>query len=229
MKSMIFASVLSLFCLGTVSCGEGWVPLFDGTSSSGWRGYGSEGFPEVGWEIVDGMIHCIGSGRGEAGHGDDIITEKRFQNFELKLEWRVAEGGNSGIFYLAQEKEQPIWQNAPEMQVLDNERHLDANLGKDGNRKAGSLFDLIPATPQTSKPAGEWNQVRILVQDGQVEHWLNGQQVLQYQLGAPEFDALLRESKFADYPDFCKFREGHIGLQYHGDDVWYRNIMIKDR
>jgi len=227
MKRLILASILAAFCLGLVSCNESWVSLFDGSSSAGWRGYGLERFPEAGWEIADGMIHCIGSGRGEAGDGGDIITEQRFENFELKLEWKIAEGGNSGIFYLARETDQPIWQNAPEMQVLDNERHPDANLGKAGNRQAGSLYDLIPANPQTAKPAGGWNQVRLVVQDWHVEHWQNGEKVLEYQLGSPEFETLVKESKFVDYPDFGKLREGHIGLQDHGDDVWYRNIMIK--
>jgi hypothetical protein len=245
MYKLGFAFSFLLFCLFAVSCStegleevepaeqqatdEGWVSLFDGETSAGWRAYGKEVFPEFGWEIVDGSIHCVGSGRGEEGHGGDIITEKRFRNFTLELEWKVAEGGNSGIFYLAQEKEdQPIWQNAPEMQVLDNERHADAKLGKDGNRQAGSLYDLIPAIPQSAKPAGQWNEVRIVVQDERVEHWLNGERVLRYRLGTPEFEGLVRGSKFAEYPDFGKYREGHIGLQDHGDDVWYRNIKIKE-
>jgi len=208
---------------------EGWVLLFDGKTTKGWRGYNKETFPQVGWEIVDGTLHCIASGRGEAGHGGDIITEKTYKNFILKLEWKIAPGGNSGIFYRAVEKPgRPIWQMAPEMQVLDNERHPDAKLGKNGNRQAGALYDLIPANPQTTKPAGEWNKVKIYVNEDHVEHWLNGKKVLEYNLWTPQWKEMVKNSKFAKYPDFGEYKEGHIGLQDHGDDVWYRNIKIKE-
>ena len=208
---------------------EGWVLLFDGKTSEGWRGYNKETFPEAGWEIVDGTIHCIASGRGEAGLGGDIITEKTYKNFELKLEWKISEGGNSGIFYMGKEKEdQPIWQTAPEMQVLDNERHPDATKGKEGNRQAGALYDLIPAVPQNAKPAGEWNEVKIYVNEGLVEHWQNGEMVLEYHLWTPDWKKMVQESKFAEYPDFGEYQEGHIGLQDHGNDVWFRNINIKE-
>ena len=208
---------------------EGWVLLFDGETSKGWRGYNKETFPEAGWEIVDGTIHCIGSGRGEAGLGGDIIAEKTYKNFELKLEWKISEAGNSGIFYMGKEKEdQPIWQTAPEMQVLDNERHPDATKGKEGNRQAGALYDLIPAVPQNAKPVGEWNKVKIYVNEGLVEHWQNGEMVLEYHLWTPDWEKMVKESKFAEYPDFGEYQEGHIGLQDHGNDVWFRNIKIKE-
>jgi len=232
MKSI--AVLLICVCLCFVVCtkkekDEGWELLFDGETNTGWRGYNKEAFPETGWEVVDGTIHCLSSGRGEAGGGGDIITEKKYKNFELKLEWKVAEGGNSGIFYLGQEKpEEPIWHTAPEMQVLDNERHPDATKGKDGNRQAGALYDLIPANPQTTNPAGEWNKVKIYVHNGLVEHWLNDKMVLEYHLWTPDFKKLIKESKFNVYSDFAESNEGHIGLQDHGDDVWYRNIKIRE-
>ena len=208
---------------------EGWTLLFDGETSAGWRGYHKETFPETGWEIIDGTIHCLVSGRGEAGRGGDIITEKEYKNFELKLEWKIAEGGNSGIFYMGVEKpEQPIWQSAPEMQVLDNERHPDANKGKEGNRKAGSLYDLIPAKPQNANPAGQWNKVKIFIKDGLVEHWQNGEMVLEYHLWTMDWKKMVQESKFVKFPDFGEYAQGHIGLQDHGDDVWFRNIRIKE-
>lgn len=210
---------------------DGWVLLFDGKTSEGWRGYKKDYFPP-GWEVVDGTLHCKGSGRGEAGseEGGDIVYDKPFSNFDLKLEWKISEGGNSGIFYLAQETKDAIWQTAPEMQVLDNERHPDAKLGKDGNRQAGSLYDLIPAKPQNAKPAGEWNQVEILVYKGTVVHKMNGETVLEYHLWTPEWDSLVAHSKFPSYnPDWANVaKEGLIGLQDHGDDVWYRNIKIKE-
>jgi hypothetical protein len=211
---------------------EVWTSLFDGTSTEGWRNYNKATFPEQGWEIVDGTLHCIGSGRGEAGGGGgDIIYDKKFSNFHLKLEWKISEGGNSGILYLAQEvPDWEIWRTAPEMQVLDNERHPDAEAGKDGNRQAGSLYDLIPAVPQNAKPAGEWNTAEIKVYKGSVWHIQNGETVLEYHLWTPEWNTLVAGSKFpALNPNWANVAtEGFIGLQDHGDDVWYRNIQIRE-
>ncbi len=210
---------------------EGWVLLFDGESADGWRGYNRPAFPGQGWVIEDGLLHCIGTGRGEAGgRGGDIIYDQKFQNFRLSLEWKVSEGGNSGIFYLAKEVEdEPIWKFAPEFQILDNERHPDAELGQDGDRKAASLYDLIPADPQNTRPAGEWNHAEILVYRGTVVHFQNGEAVLEYHLETPEFERLIEESKFARYPEFGRNRPGYIGLQDHGDDVWFRNIKLLEK
>ena len=208
-----------------------WIVLFDGSSSEGWRGYKKDHFPEA-WKIEDGAIRCIGSGRGEAGNkdGGDIIYDKKFKNFTLSLEWKISEGGNSGIFYLGQEDLDYVWKTAPEMQVLDNDKHPDAKLGKDGNRQAGSLYDLIPAKPQNAKPVGEWNQVEITVYNGTVIHKQNGVNVVEYHLWTPEWNALVAGSKFPslneDWADVAS--EGYIGLQDHGDDVWFKNIKIKE-
>lgn len=209
-----------------------WVVLFDGTSSEGWRGYKKDHFPEA-WKVVDGTIHCVGSGRGEAGSkdGGDIIYDKKFKNFTLSLEWKISEGGNSGIFYLGQEEDLDyIWKTAPEMQVLDNDKHPDSKLGIDGNRKAGSLYDLIAAKPQNAKPVGEWNQVEITVYNGTVVHKQNGVNVVEYHLWTPEWNELVAGSKFPslneDWADVAN--EGYIGLQDHGDDVWFKNIKIKE-
>ncbi len=210
---------------------DGWVVLFDGTGTDNFRGYGMDTFPEKGWEVVDGTLHVIGSGKGEAGGGGgDIITRKKYGNFELTLEWKVSEGGNSGIFYLAQEKpDQPIWKSAPEMQILDNERHPDARLGVDGNRAAGALYDLIPGDMSVVKPAGEWNEVGVLVYNGTVVHTVNGKNVLEYHLWTDDWKNMVLNSKFKDYEDFLNTaEEGYIGLQDHGDDVWFRNIKIKE-
>ncbi len=212
---------------------EVWTFLFDGTTTQGWRNYNKETFPGQGWEIVDGTLHCIGSGKGEAGGGGgDIIYDRKFSNFHLKLEWKISEGGNSGIFYLGQENPEldAIWKTALEMQVLDNERHPDAEAGKDGNRQAGSLYDLIPAVPQNAKPAGEWNTAEIKVYKGSVWHIQNGETVLEYHLWTPEWKELVAGSKFpALNPDFADVAtEGYIGLQDHGDDVWFRNIQIRE-
>lgn len=210
---------------------EGWQLLFDGKTSNGWRGYKKDSFPAA-WEVVDGTLHMIGSGRGEAGaqEGGDIIYDKIFENFHLKLEWKISEGGNSGIFYLGQEKLDYIWKTAPEMQVLDNERHPDALLGKDKNRQAGALYDLIPATPQNAKPAGEWNSIEIICYKGTVVHKQNGETVVEYHLWTPEWEALVAGSKFPKLNEnWAKVAsKGYFGLQDHGDDVWFRNIRIKE-
>lgn len=209
---------------------QGFILMFDGETTEGWRGYQSETFPESGWVIEDGALQVIGAGVGEAGGaGGDIIYDQKFKDFHLILEWKVSDGGNSGIFYLAQELEgEPIWKSAPEMQILDNERHIDAGLGVDGNRKAGSLYDLIPAKPQNTKPAGEWNIAEVMVYRGTVVHRQNGEVVLEYHIGTADWDRMIADSKFAEFPEFGKYREGYIGLQDHGDDVWFRNIRIRE-
>jgi len=211
---------------------EGWVLLFDGKTTKGWRGYGKDSFPSNGWDIEDGSLKVLGTGSGEAGGGGDIIYDEQFKDFELSLEWKISEGGNSGIFYLAQEIDgEPIYTSSPEMQVLDNDRHPDAKLGKDGNRKAGSLYDLIPAKPQNAKPVGEWNKVSIIVYQGTVVHSQNGENVVEYHLWTDQWKEMVKNSKFKDWGNFLNAggndKKGYIGLQDHGDDVWFRNIKIK--
>ncbi|HUV00798.1 MAG TPA: DUF1080 domain-containing protein [Bacteroidales bacterium] len=235
--------LLIVLVMGITSCGQkskkesskavddGWVSLFDGKTTAGWRGYNKPAFPGQGWEVVDGTLRCIGSGAGEAGGaGGDIIYDKKFSNFELSLEWKISEGGNSGIFILGQEiPDEPIYKSSPEMQILDNDRHPDALLGVDGNRKAGSLYDLIPAVPQNTRPVGEWNQVGILVYQGTVVFKSNGANVLEFHLWTDEWKKMVINSKFKDWEWFVNpAKEGYIGLQDHGNDVWFRNIKIKE-
>lgn len=210
---------------------EGWILLFDGKTSDGWRGYKKSNFPKA-WKITDGTIMCQGSGRGEAGaqDGGDVIFDRKFSNFHLKLDWKISEAGNSGIFYLGQEKLDYIWKTAPEMQVLDNDKHPDAKKGKNGNRQAGSLYDLIPANPQNAKPVGEWNTAEVICNNGKIVHKQNGKTVVEYQLWTPEWEKLVAGSKFpglnADWANVAK--EGFIGIQDHGDDVWFKNIKVKE-
>ncbi len=211
---------------------EGWELLFDGESTEGWRGYGKDSFPDEGWVIEDGTLKVLGTGAGEAGGGGDIIYDEEFKDFELSLEWKVSEGGNSGIFYLAKEIEgDPIYKSAPEMQILDNERHPDARLGENGNRQAGSLYDLVPAEPQNANPAGEWNKASVLVYRGTVVHNQNGENVVEYHLWTDDWKEMVADSKFKDWENFINAggddKQGFIGLQDHGDDVWFRNIKIK--
>lgn len=211
---------------------EGWVLLFDGQTTNGWRGVNKDHFP-ANWQVVDGTLFCVGSGRGEAGAADggDILFDNEFRNFKLSLEWKISEGGNSGIFYLGKEMESlPIYCSAPEMQILDNARHPDAEMGIDGNRKAGSLYDLIPAEPQNANPAGEWNSIEITVYNGTVLHKQNGVNVVEYHLWTDDWNNMVANSKFpALNPDWANVApEGVIALQDHGDDVWFRNIKIKE-
>ena len=215
------------------------VVLFDGTSLKGWRGYNKTEVPSR-WVIEDGCLKFNGSGGGEAqaGDGGDLIFDQKFKNFELELEYKVAKGSNSGIFYLAQEvPNQPIYISAPEYQVLDNENHPDAKLGVDGNRMSASLYDMIPAKPQNAKPYGEWNKVKILCYKGTVVHYQNDVAVVEYHLWTPQWKELLDKSKFSKdkWPEAYDLllncggenHEGYIGLQDHGDDVWFRNIRVK--
>ena len=208
---------------------EGYILLFDGKTTANWHGYNKKGMPEKGWEAKDSTLHCIGSGSGEAGGGGDIVSNQKYKDFELDLDWKISEGGNSGIFILAQEKPgQPIYYSSPEMQILDNDRHPDAKLGKNGNRKAGSLYDLIPAKPQNTKPAGQWNRVKITCYQGTVVYNQNGANVVEYHLWTDEWKKMVKDSKFKDWPDVTNVaKEGVIGIQDHGNDVWFKNIKIK--
>jgi len=209
---------------------DGFTSIFDGKTTAGWRGYNKPGFPESGWEVVDGTLQLKGSGAGEAGGSGDIIFDKKLSNFELEFEWKISEGGNSGIFILGQEiPNEPIYKSSPEMQILDNDKHPDAKLGVNGNRMAGSLYDLIPANPQNTKPAGEWNQAGILVYQGTVVFRQNGANVVEFHLWTDEWKKMVANSKFKDWEWFVNpGKEGYIGLQDHGNDVWFRNIRIKE-
>ena len=227
---------------------EGYIVIFDGTSLNGWRGYGKEEVPAR-WTIEDGCLKFTGTGAGESqsGDGGDIIFTKKFKNFELKFDWKISKGGNSGVFYLGREvttknedgtvKWEPIYISAPEYQILDNANHPDAKLGKDGNRQSASLYDMIPAVPQNQNPFEEWNTGSIMVYQGTVVHAQNGQNVLEYHLWTPQWTDMLQASKFSQEKWPLAFEllnnlggeehEGYIGFQDHGNDVWYRNIKVK--
>lgn len=228
---------------------DGYITIFDGKTFKGWRGYGKDNVPSK-WIIDNGAIKINGSGAGEAqaGDGGDLIFAHKFKNFELEFDWKVSKGGNSGVFYLAQEvstkdgktgevKMEPIYISSPEYQVLDNANHPDAKLGVDNNRQSASLYDMIPAKPQNSKPFGEWNKGKIMVYKGTVVHGQNDQNVVEYHLWTPQWTEMLQKSKFSEEAWPLAFellnncggpdKEGYIGFQDHGDDVWFKNIRIK--
>ena len=198
---------------------QNWVILFDGGNVDQWRGYKQDTFPKGGWVVENGALKTI-----VGGNRVDIITKDIYENFELVLEWRVSPAGNSGIFYFATEESDYIWQTAPEMQVLDDSAHPD---GKRAVTSAGSLYALISPTVNSLKPVGEFNEARIKVKNDQVEHWQNGKKVLAYEYGSDTINELIAKSKFKSMPLFAKANSGHVGLQHHGEEVWYRNIRIR--
>ena len=204
-------------------CGDkaqDWVILFDGGSVYKWRGYKQENFPKDGWAVENGALKTIVD-----GNRVDIITKDIYENFELILEWMVSPAGNSGIFYFATEESDYIWQTAPEMQVLDDSEHPD---GKRAVTSAGSLYDLISPTEKSLKTVGEFNEARIKVKNNQVEHWLNDRKILTYEYGSDTINKLIAKSKFKSMLFFAKAKSGHVGLQHHGEEVWYRNIRIRE-
>lgn len=204
-----------------VSCSNKteWTMLFNGTTVEGLRGYKMDSFPGESWVIKDGNLKTV-----PGKHGVDIISKDTFEDFELELEWRLQSGGNSGIFYFATEEGDYIWQSAPEMQVLDNEVHQD-RLRK--VTSAGALYDLIAPSKEVVNPIGEFNRVKIISKNKQIEHWLNGEKIVDYQIGSETIRDLISKSKFKNMPLFFKSYSGHIGLQGDHGEVWYRNIRIR--
>jgi len=194
----------------------GWRLLFDGKTTSGWRGWKMDTLPS-GWQVVDGALTRV-------RRAADIITTEKFKNFELSLEWKIAPNGNSGIFYRASEDDDAIYWSAPEMQVLDDAGHPD---GQSRLTAAGSDYGLYPSPAGVVQPAGQWNQVRLVVNGNHVEHWLNGVKVVEYELGSPDWEARVKASKFAPHPHYGRNPEGYIGLQEHDYWVAYRNIKIR--
>lgn len=191
----------------------GWRLLFNGRDLTGWRGFHGE---DAGWSVVDGELT-------RTDGGADLITEEQFDDFELTLEWKVGPAGNSGILYRIDESAEETYHSAPEMQVLDDAGHQD---GLSRLTAAGANYALHPAPEGVVRPAGEWNQVRLVVEGARVQQWLNGRKVVEYELWTPEWEALVQASKFAQWPEYGRATSGHIGLQDHGDRVSYRNIKL---
>lgn len=194
----------------------GWRLLFDGRTTSGWRGYKKTEMPS-GWQVVDGAL----TRTAQAG---DIVTTEQFGSFELAFEWKVAPKGNSGVmFHVTEDRDYP-WQSGPEYQILDNAGHPD---GAKPETSTASDYAIHAPAKDVSRPAGSWNQSRIVVNGNRVEHWLNGERVVEYELGSPEWTERVKKSKFAKYPNWALAGRGHIALQDHGDLVAYRNIKIR--
>lgn len=232
-RAAVRSTILPFFALTLASCHAaaqattnrltateqqgGWVLLFDGKSTAGWRGYQKPAMPD-GWTVVDGALT-------RTGEGGDIITTGQYTSFELALEWKLWPGGNSGLMYRVTEAEEWSYRTGPEMQLLDDVAHAD---GLNRLTAAGSAYGLYAAPAGIVRPAGEWNMARIVVQGSQVEHWLNGVKVVSYELGSADWEAKVAASKFKEWPGYGRAPRGHIALQDHGDRVAFRNIKIRE-
>jgi len=209
---------------------EGWVLLFNGKSFDGWRKCNGTAMP-ANWKLDDNAMNVFtGEGKkpGQGSDGDVVYGVKKYKNFELSIDWKASKMANSGIFYNVREVPgKPVYYAAPEVQVLDN---VDATDNKIASHLAGSLYDMLPADPKTVHPAGSWNTIVIKVKDGKVTHIQNGVEVCSYTLWTPEWDKMVQNSKFKDFPGFTEgiAHEGYIGLQDHGYSVWFRNIKIRE-
>ncbi|MEI6865306.1 DUF1080 domain-containing protein [Flavicella sp.] len=230
-KKISISPVITLNNLFGREAGEGWKMLWDGKTTKGWKGAKLDKFPEGGWEIKDGVLSVLASGGKESANGGDIVTTEEYSDFELKLDFKITEGANSGIKYFVDTE---INKGAGssiglEYQILDDLRHPDAKLGNhEGSRTNSSLYDLIKANAnKIVNPIGEWNQARILSKNNHVEHWLNGRKVLEYERKSPEYLKLVSESKYNKWPNFGGGDQGRILLQDHGDNVSFRNIKIR--
>jgi hypothetical protein len=204
---------------------NGWISLFDGQSTKGWHTYNKTGIGNA-WKVENGTLHLDAAAKKQTqAEGGDIVTDEEFDNFHLKLEWKISPNGNSGIiFYSKEDSLYPaMWQTGPEMQILDNNGHPDAKIQK---HLAGDLYDLI-ASKEAVKPVGEWNLAEIVANKGKLDFYLNGQLTMSTTLWDDNWRTMIANSKFKDMPAFGTIRNGRIGLQDHGDDVWFRNIMIK--
>ncbi len=226
---LISALLLLLWCHSSDATGAdntlteaeksaGWQLLFDGKSLAHWRNYQQQNVSPL-WQINDGVLTLTGKG------GGDLITRKQFDEFELKLDWKIATGGNSGVFVLADEEGKYVYSHAPEVQLIDNEKHADA---KTDSRRAGSLYDLVAAPSAAFKPAQTWNNLRIRLQDNVLSVWQNDVMTVHIVLHSSTWNKLVAASKFANWQGFAQQQSGFIGLQDHGDIVSFKNIKIKE-
>jgi hypothetical protein len=211
---------------GNSSSDKGFVSLFDGKTTTGWHTYGKD-IAGAAWEVTNGELHLKIEGKTRADRGD-LVTNKEYENYHLKLEWKISEGGNSGIIFNVHEDTEKFgntYETGPEMQVIDNDKHADAKIHK---HRAGDLYDILASSEEVAKPVGEWNKAEIILNNGKLDLFLNGVNVVSTTMFDDNWNKLVADSKFATWPGFGKYKKGKIALQDHNDEVWYRNIMIKE-
>lgn len=208
---------------------SGWVTLFDGKTTTGWHSYGKDKAGGL-WKIADGVLYLDTTKKNgyQTIGGGDLVTDKEYENFDFKVEWKIAPAGNSGLIFLINEdttKYKEVWTTGPEMQIVDNDLHPDGKIFK---HKAGDLYDLIPSSKESAKPVGEWNEAEIKMENGKLDLFLNGTKTVSTTVGDSTWIALVAGSKFKDMPAFGKAKKGKIALQDHGNMVSFRNIRIKE-
>ena len=208
---------------GKATAAGSWTPLFNGKSLAGWRGYKKADASDTRWVVENGILTIPEKDGADTRGGRDIITTETYDNFDLRWEWKAAPGANSGVKYFVLEDEPAAIGH--EYQVIDDERHADAKIGP--HRQTASFYDVLPAADRPIKPAGEWNVSEVRAHGTHIEHWLNGKKVLQYELDSPDLRAAIAKSKFKDIARFGKPQKGHILLQDHGNQVWYRKVEIR--
>lgn len=195
---------------------EGWRLLFDGRTTAGWRGFRSDVMP-TGWQVIDGALTRVAP-------GGDIVTVDEFDDFELTFDWQIAPGGNSGVFFRVTEDAPATYESGAEYQLLDNAGHPD---GAVPETSAGANYGLHAPSRAAARPPGEWNEARIVARGNHVEHWLNGNKIVEYELGSPDWLARVQRTKFASWPGYGRSPRGRIALQDHGDRVSYRNVKLR--
>lgn len=228
MKKYISAIVLTAVMTGGIAKAQsgkkGFTKIFDGKTTKGWHTYGKTAAGSK-WTVENGTLHF--NPAGDKSEGGDLVTDNEYGNFHLKIDWKVAPKANSGIIYYVKEdvaKYHQTYSTGLEMQVLDNDGHPDGKITK---HRAGDLYDLVKSSSEPVKPVGEWNTAEIISKDGKLEQYLNGVKVVSTTLWNDNWKKLVAGSKFATWPDWGTFKSGKIALQDHGNEVWYRNIMIK--
>jgi hypothetical protein len=223
MMNRFLLPVFALFSIGAAAAelnaltpeekAAGWKLLFDGKDpAANFRGYNKDKLPD-GWVAEGGaLVRKKGGG--------DIVTKEKYENFELSIDWKISEGGNSGIMYRVQESKDPPWYTGPEVQLQDNIKGHDP-------QKAGWLYQFYQTDKDTTKPVGEWNNIRIILDHNKCQHWMNGTKYVEYEIGSPDWNERFSKSKFAKMEGFAKTPLGHICLQDHGNEVAFRNIKIR--
>jgi hypothetical protein len=223
MKQLMLGLALTAFATGALAADNtltraekkaGWTLLFDGKTTDGWRAFKQT---EIGpgWKVENGVLFP------DPKVAKDIVTKGDYASFELSFEWRISKGGNSGVMFHVIPEGSETYESGPEYQILDNSRSVQPR------EQAGALYALVAPTMDKTKPVGEFNQARLIVDRGKVQHWLNGMEVARYEIGSPEFKALVAASKFRRWPQFATGQTGGIALQNHGNDVGFRNIKIR--